>query len=589
MELQEAFQLMLPNPTVFFVVFSLQCDLDGCFLLEYQSPYLQRSQPYQSSLTLMETILQSLATIATRSTYIYKGRGRGDVEFKSKVLFVGTHKDQVTQSEINKIDKSIQNAIKSTSYSSNDMVQFASESQLIFPVSNLDEDDSDFCAIRSRVNAIAKLGEYRMSIPTQWYVFSLFVHRLTGHVISYAECHKLAQECGIDSDEELRDALWFLHTKLGVIRYFPYGDVSTIVIIDPQFLFDKLTELFVNAIMFDRGTRLSETLTKKEIFSFYDFSRIDMTESPLLTHSRFIEILKQLHIAVPLPGGEKFLIPCFWTHAIQAVIPPKQHSLVPTLVITFDCGYFPRGVTCAVIDCLMKNEMQSKFTWKLQPDQVRCNQVTFLIGPSLNITVSFYPTRFEVVAAPSAEEPIQDICRDVCQSIQKAIQTVSTNMRLTFHCAPSFYCTGCCNLHIAELVLHKGIPCQLWCKRQQQFFDLPSGFHFWFEAPLQKKVKPPEPTTGNTSCTPNLPQAYKFIFPLHSNWKRLGLSLCIHPEELDRIQQEHVETSDCFLEMLSMWLKTADPFPSWQTLADALDDLNCHTVAEKIRKTYYTS
>ena len=77
-----------------------------------------------------------------------------------------------------------------------------------------------------------------MSIPTHWLIFSLVLRGVTKRVITFDECFKTAQQCGIDSEEELYESLWFLHTKMGVIRYFRYGDVSKIVIIDPQLLFD---------------------------------------------------------------------------------------------------------------------------------------------------------------------------------------------------------------------------------------------------------------------------------------------------------------------------------------------------------------
>ena len=126
---------MLSNSTLFF---PLHCDLDGYFSLIYQSPDGQWSLNYHLSLTLIETILQSLATTAAMSLCIYKGLGRRNVELKSKVLFVCTHKEQVTQSKIEKIDKYIQRTIQSSSYYHDYMVQFASKS---FAVSNTMKDE----------------------------------------------------------------------------------------------------------------------------------------------------------------------------------------------------------------------------------------------------------------------------------------------------------------------------------------------------------------------------------------------------------------------------------------------------------------
>ena len=49
---------------------------------------------------------------------------------------------------------------------------------------------------------------------------------------------------------------------MGVIRYFRYDNVSEIVIIDPQHLFDKITELIVKTFTFDKGAQQDELRAK---------------------------------------------------------------------------------------------------------------------------------------------------------------------------------------------------------------------------------------------------------------------------------------------------------------------------------------
>ena len=271
MEFQEILPLLVSGPSLFFIVFPLNRDLNELFMIEYQLPDGERSQPYQSSLTLKEAILQSFSTISAMGTFTYKGTGQEHVEQKPKILLVGTHKDlldpSTAQRKIKEIDSFLQSMIKSMSFYHDGLVEFAAKDQLIFTVNNLADDDSDFARIRSRVNQIADSGLYQMSIPTHWLIFSLVIRGSPDRVISYDECFQVAQQCGIDSEDELQNALWFLHTKMGVIRYFRCGDVSKIVIIDPQLLFDKITELIIKTFTFDKGTRLSEEFTKKGLFS----------------------------------------------------------------------------------------------------------------------------------------------------------------------------------------------------------------------------------------------------------------------------------------------------------------------------------
>ena len=595
MEFQEILPLLVSGHSLFIIVFPLNRDLDELFMIEYQLPDGERSQPYRSSLTLKDAILQSFSTISAMGTITYKGAGREHVEIKPKVLLVGTHKDMLEQStaetKIKEIDNYLQDVIMS--FFRDGLVEFATRDQLIFTVNNLADDDSDFARIRLRVNEIAKSSMYQMSIPTHWLIFSLVIRGSPDRVISYDECFQVAQQCGIDSEDELHNALWFLHTKMGVIRYFQHGDVSKIVIIDPQLLFDKITDLIINTFTFDKGTRLNDEFMKKGLFSIEDLSRINTTQDPLLTHLRFIDLLEHLRIVVPLPDRKRYLIPCVWTHADKALCPPKQHSAVPTLAIIFDCGYCPKGVTGSVVKYLMTNEMRSDLTWKLQTDQIFCDQATFFVGPSL-ITLCMYPTHFEVVYAPSTTTAeavcsIQEICREVCQTLLKAIHTVSKDINLACRCEPSFYCTQC-KSHIADLVHYKGIPCQLWCSKTKQFCDLPNGFHYWLEALTKKESEQSEPSTANTksSSTLTLPSAFKLVFSLSSKWKNLGLFLNLDEGTLDKIQHDNQMADDRLREMLSAWLKKVIPPPSWEMLADAVDFFD-QTVAAKIRETYCTS
>ena len=587
MEFQELLPLLVSGPSLFFVIFPLHRDFNELFTIEYQHPDGQRSKPYQSSLTLKEAILQSLATIAAMGTFTYKGTDK-DVQLKPKVLLVGTHKDLLSpataEDEIRKIDGDLQEMVRS--HYREGLVEFASEDRLIFTVNNLAESDDDFAFIRSRVNTIAKLSEYQMSIPTHWLIFSLVIRSLTDRVVSYDQCYNVAQQCGIDSEGELKEALWFLQTKMGVIRYFPYEDLSKIVIIDPQLLFDRITELIIKTFTFEKaGKLLCDEFKKKGIFSLEDFERINTVSNPLLTHPRFIELLKHLRIIVPFLNGVKFLIPCVLAHADKALNPPKQHSAVPTLAIVFDCGYCPKGVTGAVIKYLMTNEMRSKFVWKLQPDQIFRDQVSFFVGPNL-ITLCLYPTHFEVVYAPSTETAapiIKETCREICQSIKLAVQTVSKDINLTCHCDTTFYCS-LCKSHIAELAQHRGIPYQLWCNKTNQFCKFPDGFHYWLEPPPQDKFTE-QSKSSTVTTTLTLPSAFRIIFSLAPKWKNLGLLLNNDIGTLDKIEHDYTMADDRLREMLCAWLKQVNPSPSWQALADAVKCFDPAT-AEKILNTY---
>ena len=56
-----------------------------------------------------------------------------------------------------------------------------------------------------------------------------------------------------------------------------------------------------------------------------------------------------------------------------------------------------------------------------------------------------------------------------------------------------------------------------------------------------------------------------------AKWEYIGMELKVNRGELDAIKKDNPGSSkDCLKCMLSAWLKSANPRPSWEALADAL-------------------
>ena len=135
MEFQEVLPLLVSGPSVFFFTFRLDRDINKHFMIEYDLSDGTKAEPYKSTLTTVEGLLQTLATIAAMGTFVYKGLQKGEAPLRPKVFIVGTHKDnldrEIVETEIFSIDQQLQGAIKSTAHYK-DLVEFASPEQLIF-------------------------------------------------------------------------------------------------------------------------------------------------------------------------------------------------------------------------------------------------------------------------------------------------------------------------------------------------------------------------------------------------------------------------------------------------------------------------
>ena len=161
-EFQELLPLLVSGPSVFFLVFRLDHDLNKRFMVEYVRSTGATSEPYQSNFTVKEALLQSLASIASMGTYVNRG---DQVPLRSKVFFVGTHKDKVSQKRINRIDRCLQQLVRSTGLYREGMIQFASKSRMLLAVNNLSRDDSDILLVRAAVERVGSQGDFNIRAP----------------------------------------------------------------------------------------------------------------------------------------------------------------------------------------------------------------------------------------------------------------------------------------------------------------------------------------------------------------------------------------------------------------------------------------
>ena len=516
-EFQELLPLLVSGPSVFFLVFRLDHDLNKRFMVEYVRSTGATSEPYQSNFTVKEALLQSLASIASMGTYVSR---REQAPLRSKVFFVGTHKDKVSQKRINRIDHNLQQLVRSTGLYREGMIQFASESRMLLAVNNLSSDNSDAQLIRAAVERVGSQGDFKIRAPPSWMIFSLTIRQHNERVLSYEQCFEVARQCGIETQEELNEVLWFLHTKVGLIRYFQgegLEDLQKIVITDPQILFDMNTDLVVETFTFDNvDPAIREYFKKKGIFPFSTFERISGNSEQLLTPSRLVKILEHLHIIAPLEeeedGERGYFMPCVLAHskpaeatslveriaqAITAIFRPsaEQTRNSSSLLIGFRCGYCPKGLFAALVVYLLANT-ESDFQWRLQRDRIFRDQISFLVGPYDTVTITVQPKFLEITCTPAASEstrnrrfPPATTCGEVRRYIERGIREVTSALHYTRDAAHylAFYCPGDHRgpdpreLHLAEINFHGAVPCTLRCElAEEMIFRLPPGHERWF-------------------------------------------------------------------------------------------------------------
>ena len=494
-EFQELLPLLVCGPSVFFITFPLHQSLHEHYVVDYQ--YSDGShKTYPSSSTLMDEILQTLATIAALDCT----GSWTDVSLKPKIFFVGTHKDKLpgdrVSDKVQAIDKQLQEKVRQTSLFKQGSIEFAvGTEKLIYTVNNLAEDDGDFKMIRLGLQkAVERCEEFTIKCPSTWLIFSLILRakHKSSQVLSYNECYTIAQRCGISDRTELNDALFFIHTRLGLLRYFCVEKLNKLVVIDPQIMFDTITKVLVETFVSDHAkVNEIEEFQKRGIISQKVIKRISSKRSRLQSQLPFEWILCLLdHLRIAaffMNKGEKcYFVPSALCHAPEqetkpSIILPINHETPPPLLIAFESGFCPRGIPGALITYLMTNEMKSKISWKLHSNRVFRNQVSFGVGPC-DVILEVLSTHLEVNFDPESEvselSEMKVTCEEAFNQLRQAMRTVTKGYRecnyyFAFNCTRS-ECEG--NVHPAKIELDSK---KLKCERINRRTRLPQHYDLW--------------------------------------------------------------------------------------------------------------
>ena len=600
MEFQEVLPLLVSGPSMFFFTFRLDRDLNERYKIEYDLSDGTKAEPYISTLTTVEGLLQTLATIASMGTFVYERLQRRKAPLRPKVFIVGTHKDQLdsetADSHISSVDQQLQGAIKSTAHYK-DLVEFASPSQLMFAVSNFSDIESDFEDIRSAVERVVRRNDFQMTSPVHWLIFSLALRKLKPFVVSYDLCLEIAKQCGL-AEDELDEALHFIHSKMGLIHYFPYEDVKDLVVIHPQFLFDKVTELIVDTFTFENtGKQIMDEFKKKGIFSLSEFETISSKTNTSIKPFKFAKLLERLRIVAPfqMDGKRMYFFPCVLAHAAETAIQQLMLTAtpIPQLIVTFECGYCPKGLAGALIKYLMANEMESCYSWEIYTDKIFRNQVSFLVGPLDTIVLRITPTYLEIVCIPNKKFknreqdcPLSKVCSEVREAVEAGIKQVTSDINyvnaqhsLTFRCE-------CKGDHPGVLRYLGTRPYALSCSRTNERYPLSPEHELWQVKKPQHHHDPMPPPQAHAkqqteksktlvTCL-NEAEHHSILFnqlAKHSpNWRTIGRCLGFLPSKLNIIQAKPLlldSAPDSWLEeVFTQWLCSGTA--TLETLRDAL-------------------
>jgi ferredoxin-like protein FixX len=612
-EFQEVLPLLVSGPCIFFYTFRLDRDFNEHYTIEYELQDGTKSELYKSTLTTVEGIQQSLASIAAMGIFVYRGYEKKEVQLRPKVFFIGTHRDLLPSNSAESIIAEKDKYLQASTRQFVDIIEFVSSSRMIFTVDNFSEDKSAFQKIRSAVERAVERHEFEMVCPSHWLIFSFALRRFEQETVSYEECFEVAKQCGIVDEEELNNALHFIHTKMGLIRYFPHEYIKDIVVVKPQLLYDKISELIVKTFTFDKAGKHSADVFKENgIFSVAEFERICRRSGEgSMKAPQFAKLLEKLRITAPLErDGDKvtkYFVPCVLAHAakskehIEAVILSAE---IPPFAIIFKCGYCPKGLGGALISYLMAIE-NSDLEWKLLTDCIFRDQVTFEVGPLDTVVLKVLSSHLIVACISNSKRTlrrdcsIEKVCIDIRKAVEAGIKQVALDINfidseiehsLTFLCP----CDKCLSQYPADMKNFDGKPHCLRCTKTRVCCELPQGYENWFHAKSQRQTVP---ITEYYFKEDDLNDIMLILTKHAAQWREIGTGLKFSEYELDNIANMprlyNNSPISWLREMMLKWFQWAPrdnrgstSFATLEALKDSLNKAGFAVTAKDLSKHF---
>ena len=495
-EFQEILPALVSGPSIYFLTFPLHKGMNDKCTVEYQHPNGRSIVPFEASYMIKDVLLSSLASIASTQSYVRIVDGK---TVTPKVLFVATHKDKLeSEQQFLDIDRELQEIVKNTNAYIENMIVFCSKDQMSFAVSNISDNSEDIKRLRDAVERISEQSDdYKVQTPYTWMLFAVTLRHLPGRVLSIDDCMKVGRECGIRKRSELNDALWYLHHNVGVIRHFQeVPELQDVVIKEPQYLFDKITELIVNTFTFEGvGPFMHNEFLNKGIFTYEAFSKYLVTDSDILASEKFAILLKHLHVIAPIEEAGKivkYFTPAALSHA---KLPPETQTedseVIPPIMIIFKSGFCPKGMFGALIVNLLEKHKISQYECKLKEDKIYRNQICLSIGPYDSFQLSLSPTCIKVALNTTTHHnrkvTLGQICCALRLEIERSICAINTLFHYTQRSAHSlaFSCPEPPphdQSHAATINFSpQHEPCTMTCLLNRKFYDLPDKCMVWFD------------------------------------------------------------------------------------------------------------
>ena len=525
-EFMDILPLLLTCPSLIVIVFNMKTKLTDRYIVEYVSPDGSRAIPYESSFTVEEVLLQTLASVAHSSSFSLPLPSDNQPLFEkerlqSVAVFVGTHLDQVSKDQVEKINDFLTCKVQDVSVPDCKIVSYNTAAKdssppsyrYLFALNNTVPHDPELLTLRNVLTEVLDEEFGSCMVPHSWLMFYLSVRSSQARILSFQNCRKIAGGCGISDDNELKLTLWFLSSYWGVFRYYPeVPGLQEIVIVDLQILFDAITKLITRAFEFGRRRQASNVdILIKECgrFPLSELEQLlkikDFNSRTEISVGHFIQLLEHMHIITSITDDTKkakeYFFPCILKPYPVERLTVNPEQSIPPLLVVFESGYCPLGLFNALILELAKCNMWHMARYSRLNEETRQyrNKLVYHVGEAEDkVTLIAHPKFIEIQIKRTVKsmKNITQVCCDVRGTIEKSIEQVKSFVaasqdnyqHFAFHCHGEHLAgdSMCVTAHPAVVQISETkmlLPSYVRCSITERLIPLSTKQQLWFGNP----------------------------------------------------------------------------------------------------------
>ena len=459
----EVLPMLLSGRTLEIFLFKLNEALEERYVVEYVSSDGNTAIPSVSSFTVEQVLFQAISSSSYSSppASLLTSDLLPAHRSQSATILVGTYKDQVTDEKFEEIDDTLQKKLKCCPLPDTTIIRYPNRRKgqqppfnVVVPVDNTSPTDPGITLLQDLMNEVLEKHFEPFDTPLSWLMFHLCVRTTNARVLSFQQCASIARQCGIEDDQELKLALWYLSHQCGIFRYYPeVKGLEDIVICDLQVLFDCISNLLSSTFNF------GNLCTQVEV-RFRETGRCPLPHAERLLKScneipvlKLLNLLEHLRLLSPIHDDkgevEEYFIPCILPSCgVETLQRPSSQCNQPApLLITFESGYCPVGLFHSLNVLLTSPHLQSDMKWRLCEEKLFRNKVSFYVGEDFDrVTLISRPMLYEVWIDRGGHRqhplPLPDVCNQVRSTIDRALDTIKSSLNSTLHIPHhiSFYC-----------------------------------------------------------------------------------------------------------------------------------------------------